>query len=346
MSAPDTLYLHVVSRQTYLELLALELYGSLDSELAKDFLYYNQLAAGEFNEVLEGQLLYLPQPTFCYAPSIEDAIVKLIGRLNVQIRHGMDAEQRRVIAKNPQLVNNASEDPNIFIEGASWANTAATSLISFSSEANKMVGESLKELERAYVDTFKRNGKFTPHFFEQRQRIYSRLDTAIGRYGRTLAFGSQLDEKAKEVLRISSKSQIVQWKNSGSATNVDAFEPHFDRFNKTARYLKAGGFLTAAVGVSINEVNIREACKADRKSCDFTKYSLRGETVGGLAVGTGGGALAAWGVCTLALGIPTGGTSALWCGVLAGGAGSAVGGYAGSKAGKASGELIYEYYVR
>ena len=270
MSTTDNLYLHVVRRQTYLELLALELYGSLDSALAKDFLHYNQLAAGAFNDVLEGQFLFLPQPV-CYDSSIETAIINLVGQINRQIRNGMDGEQRRVIAQNPQLVNNATDDPNILLEGASVGNTLATSLISFSSKANKMVGESLKELERAYVDTYKRQGKLSPHFFEKRRQIYSRLDTVIGRYGRRLAFGSPLDNKAKDVLSISTKSQVVQWKRSGGATNVEAFKTHFDRFDKTSRYLKAGGFLTAAVGVSINELAIKEACKADSKNCDFTK---------------------------------------------------------------------------
>ncbi|MFL1483779.1 hypothetical protein [Marinobacter sp. LN3S78] len=345
MSTTDEVYLHVVRRQTHLELLALELYGSMDSALARDFLHYNQLAANQYNEVLEGQLLYLPK-LICYDPAVETGIINLIGRINRQIVNGMDAPQRRLIADNPQLVNNVSEDPNLLLDGVSIGNSLAGSIISFSSEANKMVGESLKELERAYVNAFQAHGKLTSHFYEKRRQIYSRLDTAIGRYGRSITMGSALGDRAKDALKISTKSQVIQWKRLGAAENVDAFQTHFDRYSRTSRYLKAGGYLTMAIGISVNELNIREACKTDSENCDFTKYSLRGETAGGIAGAAGGGALATWGTCTLAFGLPSWGTSAFWCGIVAGTTGSLVGGYAGSKFGKAGGELIYERTIR
>lgn len=345
MSTTDEVYLHVVRRQTYLELIALELYGSIDSALARDFLHYNQLASNQYNEVLEGQLLYLPKPV-CYDTSVETGIINLIGRINQQIIQGMDAPQRRLIAEHPQLVNNAAEDPNLLIEGVSVGNSLAGSVIAFSTEANKLVGESLKELERAYINAFQAHGKLTSHFYERRRQIYSRLDSAIGRYGRSLAMGSSLSEKAKDVLKISTKSQVIQWKRLGAAENVDAFQSHFDRYSRTSRYLKAGGYLTMAIGISVNELRIREACRADSETCDFTKYSLRGEAVGGLVGGAAGGYLASYGTCNLVFGLPSSGTSMFWCAVVAGMAGTAAGGYVGSVRGKAAGEALYETYVR
>ena len=62
--------------------------------------------------------------------------------------------------------------------------------------------------------------------------------------------------------------------------------------------------------------------------------------MGGLAGGATG-----YGACSLALGVPTGGTSLLWCAIV-GGIGSFGGGYAGSMGGPILGELIYDVTER
>lgn len=55
-----------------------------------------------------------------------------------------------------------------------------------------------------------------------------------------------------------------------------------------------------------------------------------------------GGFVGAYGMCTVVFALPTGGTSLIWCGILAGGVGAFVGGWVGSVGGKAIGEIVYE----
>jgi hypothetical protein len=59
---------------------------------------------------------------------------------------------------------------------------------------------------------------------------------------------------------------------------------------------------------------------------------------GGLVGGMAMGGLVAYGVCNLVFGLPTGGTSILWCGLVAG----AVGGAAGVTLGNKVGEVVYD----
>lgn len=55
----------------------------------------------------------------------------------------------------------------------------------------------------------------------------------------------------------------------------------------------------------------------------------------------GGGLLSTWAVCTIAFGLPSGGSSFFWCAVVAGATGGYVGGKYGGTLGDIIGEEIY-----
>ena len=55
----------------------------------------------------------------------------------------------------------------------------------------------------------------------------------------------------------------------------------------------------------------------------------------------GGGLLSTWAVCTIAFGLPSGGTRAFWCAVVAGSVGGYAGGVSGGCVGNEGGEFIY-----
>jgi len=83
------------------------------------------------------------------------------------------------------------------------------------------------------------------------------------------------------------------------------------------------------VGIALNVgqsgIKIHEACTVGADlSCGKTTAGESGRLVGSILGGAGGSTLgvgAGYTVCNLLLGLPTGGTSLLWCGIVAGVAG-------------------------
>ncbi|MGI9282091.1 MAG: hypothetical protein ACR2PX_21015 [Endozoicomonas sp.] len=98
--------------------------------------------------------------------------------------------------------------------------------------------------------------------------------------------------------------------------------------------------LDVAGGVS----NIHKACStnSNEEMCSRAKIVEPMKVSGSIAGGMLGGTAASYVTCSLVFGLPSGGSSFLWCAVAAG----AAGGYAGSKVGgKATenfGNFVYE----
>ena len=101
------------------------------------------------------------------------------------------------------------------------------------------------------------------------------------------------------------------------------------------------------VGVALNGISstskIVEACSTGSEiDCVKEKYIEGGRFAGSTLGAAGGGFVASWATCTVAFGLPSGGTSALWCGIVAGGAGGLVGGEFFGNQGKEWSEKLYE----
>ncbi|KEQ19254.1 hypothetical protein GZ78_04510 [Endozoicomonas numazuensis] len=98
-----------------------------------------------------------------------------------------------------------------------------------------------------------------------------------------------------------------------------------------------------ALDVAGGAANIQKACtlKPDSDECSKATIVEPAKVAGSISGGAAGGFVAAWGVCNLVFGLPSGGTSLLWCSVVAG----AAGGYGGSKlfgsVGESAGNEIY-----
>lgn len=103
------------------------------------------------------------------------------------------------------------------------------------------------------------------------------------------------------------------------------------------------GYVAIALDLGSSVANIKAACTAAPGSadCSRSQHTETGRAIGSIGGGAAGGALAAYGVCSLVFGLPSAGSSFLWCSIVAG----ASGGYAGSKvmgrAGETVGEKIY-----
>jgi hypothetical protein len=143
---------------------------------------------------------------------------------------------------------------------------------------------------------------------------------------------------------LSSRSAVHQWKKlGGKVTTIPDFSKNYATVAKMSQHLKKVGY----VGIALTRVNavanISKACTVGTTTaCSKAKYTETGNAAGNIGGGIFGGFVTSWGVCTVAFGLPTGGTSAFWCALVAGSAG----GYAGGKGlgllGESLGDELYK----
>lgn len=159
---------------------------------------------------------------------------------------------------------------------------------------------------------------------------------------RTLTQATPLSLDAKRALKISTKSQILHWKRHGTADGVRGFKGHFNNIAAVSRFFKRGGYVTIAIDGVLTTDTIVEACQTENQRHCHRTMAVEGASYGGRVAGGLGGGAAAYGACNVAFGIPSVGTSLLWCGLVAGAAGGAIGGYVGDWALRSSAASIFE----
>lgn len=114
-----------------------------------------------------------------------------------------------------------------------------------------------------------------------------------------------------------------------------------------AKNLKRAGYVGIALTGFDAAANIQKACTVgDDATCSKSKYTQTGKAGGSILGGAISGGVSSWAVCTLAFGLPSGGTSAFWCAIAAGATGGYVGGSLGGRGGESLGELIYRVNPR
>ena len=130
---------------------------------------------------------------------------------------------------------------------------------------------------------------------------------------------------------------------SAKTSSLPSYAKNLERVAKQAKLLRGIGQFSIALDVAHSDFKIHEACTVGREEeCTKMKYT-EGGRLSGSAVGGGlGGFLAPYLTCNLILGLETAGTSMLWCGLIAGGAGAYGGGTLFGMAGESGGELIYK----
>ncbi|MBL4826128.1 MAG: hypothetical protein JKY66_00175, partial [Spongiibacteraceae bacterium] len=247
----------------------------------------------------------------------------------------MDTSERAVLASRYGFLSDAASHSGLLlgISNTSW--TAHTN----------QVKTILKEIERAYVKSYNSSGNISNNsFFQQRQMLFRRLNTALSRFGQPKIGGSIVTGDIRSNLGISSKSTIHHWKKlNGPATHIPDFANNHAAVAKMAKNLKRVGYLGIALtGVNAG-LNIRKAClTGDDATCSKAKYTETGKATGSVIGGAGGGAVASWAACSLVFGLPTGGTSMFWCALVAGAGGGYVGAKIGGATGEWGGEKFYE----
>ncbi len=101
------------------------------------------------------------------------------------------------------------------------------------------------------------------------------------------------------------------------------------------------------VGLALDGIHsatkVHQACTTgSEQECTKSVYSEGGRLAGSIGGGAAGGALGGYVLCNLIFGLPSGGSSLLWCGIVVGGVGGVAGGTYASDITQSIGETIYE----
>lgn len=333
-------YFHLVRELESLQSLAARLYGSSETPTAREFIRINSVVAAD-GYVWPGAALFLPEP-MCFSSDMEAHVTEVVRAANGEGAQMMSMPERQFFAANHHLINNTAKNASLINNVLNLANTGASGLLASASLQTRIMSSSLKKLETKYVHEFRQHGKLTPHFFVERQQAYRTLDTALGRVSRMLTMGTPYSTSAKSVLKINTKSQVLHWKRNGTESGVKGFARHFETMKQHGKYFKAWGALTVGIDGIFTYDKIQQACSVGSERECHRSVAVEGIGFGGRVSGGLAGGAVAYGACNAVFAGPTLGSSLLWCGIVAGGAGGVAGGAALGKVGEAIGQVIHE----
>lgn len=329
---PSDLAIHIVEKRMAVNALILVLYNMPTKETFEHFKFVNSHLIDGFAK--PGQIVLI-SPLNTFQCTIEEQEFKKYALdIDKKLRE-LDEIEKEVLAKRYDLLSNVAKYNGLLL---GVANNTWNSHVSF-------VKENLKNLEQTYVKTYNAKGNLrSPEFQHRRKIIFSNLNNALRRFGQP-AFGENLmPGNIRTQLGLSSKSLIRRWdKMGGYAQNIPGFADHYKTIANMAKNLKRVGYVGVALTGVEATANIQRAClEGTDLECTKAKYVETGKGAGSIVGAAGGGLIASYGLCSIVFGLPSGGTSLLWCGIVAGG----VGGYFGAKHGSHyigdKAELLYE----
>jgi len=330
-SVTNSMLLHFVEKRMHVNELIIALYNAPSPNVFEHFKVVNSHIKNHHVEV--GQVVLISPANSMECTREELAFLEFAHSVDRQLE-AMSQQERTLLAQRYDLLSNVASYNGAFI---GYANTAWKAHV-------KQVETILREIERTYSSSFNKTGNLNNNaFFAKRKILFQRLDTALSRFGQPAIGGALVAGDMRRNLGLSSKSIVHNWKDSRTgAVNIPGYEKHYAKVAKLAKNINRVGYIGIGLSVVDAETNIRQACLVGNEEvCAKSKFTQRGKMVGSIA----GGALvggAAYGACNLVFGVPSLGTSFLWCGIVATGVGGYVGSQAVGKFGEYSGELIYE----
>ena len=323
--------LHIVEKQLPVDQLIMILYNSPGDITYNHFKSVNSHLKDGIARVGQVVLLSPENPQECTLEEVE--FLNVAAAVDQELLKLSNAE-KEILANRYDFLSNVASYNGLILGVSNTTWNAHTT----------QVENILKELERTYVSSYKSTGNLNnASFFAQRKILFTRLNTALSRFGQPVLGGNLFAGDIRSNLGLSRKSIIHQWnKNPASVSTIPDFKKNYTTVAGMAKNLKRVGYvgilLTGVDGVA----NIKEACTVgDDAACSKSKYMQTGKVGGSILGGVGGGFLSSWAVCAIAFGIPSAGTSAFWCAVVAGSAGGYVGGKYGGNFGELAGEEVY-----
>jgi uncharacterized Zn-binding protein involved in type VI secretion len=317
---------HVVHRpMTRNELLG-HLYG--DASAKPD--NFDRLNPELGSRALPGEMIVIADPNSLECTIQENDLMKVAAQVNQEVRQ-LSEQEAQFIVDHYDLLELMTAN------AATGLGVGATMV----GQQIKSINGILKELEVLHQNTFRKYGKLShPAFFEHRQKLFAKLDFALGKVARK---GMSLDDNAKlkRALGLSTKSMVHEWKLSGVG-GIPGYAAHYSRLAQMGKVVQGSGygllFLDAGLGVA----RVTEACAyQSEQACEaalIEEPSKLGGAYWGAQLGSKLG-----GVCVL-LGVTTG-AGGVACVVLATGVGGFGGGYLGGEGGAVIGSKIREVIV-
>ena len=328
----DEVFFFVTERPTSIAELMKRLYVAPDEATRAHFLHVN--AHIDPNRIRAGQLVVVTpaRPSAC--TELEYAFAAMARDAN----GGQGAPESAA----PEVVNRFYDLLNIVDGQAAGAVGAYATAYSY---RVRRVGEILREIEELYVRTYNRHGRLhLQSFFQQRRALFERLDQALGQMVRSRLIDPR-HTKMKRALGLSTRSTLNAWRRQGRpVSSIPEFHRHYERVSRLALHLRRLGYVGIGMDGYYSYRRIQEACTVDNPdpACTRRRFTETGRLIGSVGGGIGGGSLATYGICTVVFGLPTSGTSVIWCGVLAGGAGAFGVGMALGAFGEMIAEFVYE----
>ncbi|SON52106.1 hypothetical protein [Vibrio tapetis] len=334
MQEQNNMAIHIVEKTMPIDRLVMIMYNSPSEIVYQHFRAVNSHLKDDLVKV--GQIVLL-SPAESNTCTLEEAqfldIAKSVDRTLI----ALDRSERETLAKRYDFLSNVANYNGLLLGLSHNAWNAQVS----------QVKSILKDLEKSYVSSYKNNGNLSNSaFFTKRNMHFQRLDSALSRFGQPKMGGRIIAGDIRKNLGLSSRSIIYHWgQQKGGVTSIPNFSKNYATVASMSRNLKRVGYIGIALTGVDATANIKKACLTKSKAqCSKVKYTQIGKATGSISGGLVGGGVATWGVCTLMFGLPTGGTSAFWCAVVAGGAGGYVGGNMAGKYGESTGELLYKSY--
>ncbi len=338
-TAPEDILFYIAERDMSVQDTLQVLYDYPSQSTINHFLLVNSHLKNNF--VLAGQMVIVTpeNPLGCTLWETQMGIAAR--NVDAEIER-LTAQEREKLSKHYSLLSNVSSYSGTMY---GWTNT-------YFDQKKQHVERVLKQIEKLYADTYNKTGNLkNPDFLMKRRAMFTQLDQTINGMLERKLFGQDVNaNRIKSNLGLSSKAIVHQWNSQGGATTIDGFKSNYSRLTNAARTFNRLGYISMALDVGSSAAAIAEACaiEPDSAYCTKTKYTETGRAAGSIAGGSLGGAASSYVACNLIFGLESGGTSLLWCTIVAGVAGGYIGGNYGSDFGKGSGELIYkkQYQVK
>lgn len=322
MADPDP-HIAIVETPTTAGDFARQVYQNPKSVNLAWFLQLNQLS--ETSPLTPGSILVVPgaQATACTVAEMQ---------LAATLREtGSQRSVRPGLIDHPETTNRFHD-----LLGYTQASQAAGGLGAFSFMLRRQIDEIttiLRELQKLYQRTYNAQGnlKGAP-FFQRRRALLHRLDDALRFWMRRGLIGPS-ERRLRQALGLKSSRIVHRWKQAGtSAGGVPELRRRIDGLNGAVWKAKAVGYVGIALDVAWSAAEIDRHLDENRPDRNRRVAGevgrLGGSVLGGLSGGALGGSVG-YSACSLVFSVPSGGTSLLWCGIIAGGVGALGLGYVG-----------------
>ncbi len=335
-SIPDEILFHFVTKPQSIDALFNSLYDQPDEFTRQHFMTVNSHLE---QNARPGQMVILTPPNADQCTLFEADLMEAARRIDRQLAAQSEAEAKAMVEQYSLLSNVAA------YSGAGYGVA-----MNYFKQHKTQVEHILREIKKLHVKTYNRYGKFnTKEFFRHRKLLFNRLDNVLKTMVGRGAMGLNIDRKnIKRSLGLSTKSLLHQLKKHPvPISDLPGFEKNHVKVRQYSKVLKGAGYVALGLDGLQSVAEVKKVCTTGReKECARSKFSEGGRLIGSVGGGGLGGRLAAHAACTIVFALPSGGSSFLWCGIVAG----AVGGLAGAKlfgsGGEAVGELIYETTIR